>query len=112
MMTAQRFTEGLRLTDRLIEEYPDLSKLLGPEAPERPSFEKLVASAVEHGMRIAWNRAAGRRTCRTCGCWELQACDGVCWWTEDDLCSTCDAYGPPPEVKSNPLSDGLKGDAP
>ena len=33
--------------------------------------------------------------CRGCGCWEYDACwdedAGPCWWTDDDLCSHCDA---------------------
>lgn len=31
----------------------------------------------------------GRHICRICGCWELEACDGGCWWVESDLCSAC-----------------------
>ena len=30
-----------------------------------------------------------RRTCRGCGCTQYNACDGGCWWVEDDLCSEC-----------------------
>ena len=32
-------------------------------------------------------------TCRTCGCWDLEACEdedyGACYWVEPDLCSAC-----------------------
>lgn len=28
--------------------------------------------------------------CRVCGCTEMHACEGGCWWVEPDLCSTCD----------------------
>lgn len=35
----------------------------------------------------------GWQSCRTCGCWELNACvddeKGPCSWAEDDLCSQC-----------------------
>lgn len=27
--------------------------------------------------------------CRSCGCSNLSACEGGCWWFEDDLCSSC-----------------------
>lgn len=30
----------------------------------------------------------GRR-CRRCGCTDIQACPGGCWWIEPDLCSQC-----------------------
>ena len=30
-----------------------------------------------------------KRTCRVCGCWEMQACEGGCYWVGDDLCSAC-----------------------
>jgi hypothetical protein len=29
--------------------------------------------------------------CRSCGCSNLSACPGGCWWVEDDLCSSCAA---------------------
>lgn len=29
--------------------------------------------------------------CRGCGCTDMQACEGGCWWVEPDLCSTCSA---------------------
>lgn len=31
----------------------------------------------------------GARACRVCGCTENNACEGGCWWVEDDLCSSC-----------------------
>ena len=35
----------------------------------------------------------GWRRCRSCGCWDLNACwhedYGACWWVEPDLCSHC-----------------------
>ena len=38
-------------------------------------------------------------TCRSCGCWDLQACiteEGPCRWVEPDLCSACvDPAGEP-----------------
>jgi hypothetical protein len=29
------------------------------------------------------------RACRSCGCTDLEACEGGCWWVESDLCSAC-----------------------
>ncbi len=29
-------------------------------------------------------------TCRVCGCWEHDPCEGGCFWIEEDLCSACD----------------------
>ncbi len=34
------------------------------------------------------------RTCRVCGCWELQACDGGCAWATADRCDACKADEP------------------
>lgn len=27
--------------------------------------------------------------CRECGCTDMHACEGGCWWIEPDLCSAC-----------------------
>lgn len=29
------------------------------------------------------------RKCRVCGCTEDNACEGGCYWVEEDLCSKC-----------------------
>lgn len=34
------------------------------------------------------------RTCRVCGCWELQACAGGCGWATADRCDACPADAP------------------
>ncbi len=31
------------------------------------------------------------RTCRVCGCWELQACEAGCGWAAADRCTACPA---------------------
>lgn len=36
----------------------------------------------------AWDEP-GVRTCRVCGCTDLLACSGGCYWVEEDLCSRC-----------------------
>lgn len=30
-----------------------------------------------------------QQTCRVCGCTTDHACEGGCYWVEDDLCSAC-----------------------
>lgn len=40
------------------------------------------------------------RTCRVCGCWELQACEDGCSWVEADRCSAC----PADAVKAGPIT--------
>lgn len=51
--------------------------------------DAMLAAAWSMGARAYCNVTLGRHICRICGCWELEACDGGCWWAEDDLCSTC-----------------------
>lgn len=29
------------------------------------------------------------QTCRACGCTDMRACEGGCYWIEPDLCSAC-----------------------
>lgn len=50
--------------------------------------------AIHSADRIA--TALGRQleelyagVCRECGCTDLEACPGGCWWVEPDLCSAC-----------------------
>ncbi len=31
----------------------------------------------------------GIRRCRECGCTEVRACQGGCYWVDQDLCSAC-----------------------
>lgn len=33
------------------------------------------------------------KRCRVCGCTENNACEGGCYWVEDDLCSKCEEIG-------------------
>lgn len=37
---------------------------------------------------------ADARTCRVCGCWELQACEVGCAWATADRCTACPANAP------------------
>jgi hypothetical protein len=53
-------------------------------------FEAAIAEAWTMGARVVSNGLQGRRPCRVCGCWELQACDNGCAWAEPDLCTECD----------------------
>lgn len=40
------------------------------------------------------------RRCRHCGCTDLQACPGGCWWVGPDECSAC--RPPVPEAQFTP----------
>lgn len=53
----------------------------------------ILAEAWRMGATTALNVTRGRRTCRICGCWELNACGTGCWWVETDLCSSCGDHG-------------------
>jgi hypothetical protein len=50
---------------------------------------EVLQAAWTMGATVVRNVARGRRVCRICGCWELEACDGGCSWVEVDLCSSC-----------------------
>lgn len=58
----------------------------GKDAP--PAY--LVAEVWRLGATVG-AAPAGRRICRICGCWELNACVAGCWWVAKDLCSQCDS---------------------
>ncbi len=47
------------------------------------------------------------RTCRICGCTDLNACPGLCYWVEDDLCSAC---APPGTRGKTAGSTGIKSE--
>jgi hypothetical protein len=34
-------------------------------------------------------KAIREQKCRVCGCTWAHACEGGCYWIEDDLCSKC-----------------------
>ncbi len=38
---------------------------------------------------VASNVSIFEQTCRICGCTQNHACEGGCYWVEDDLCSSC-----------------------
>jgi hypothetical protein len=38
-------------------------------------------------------QGAPERVCRVCGCTDLRACAGGCWWVGEDLCSACQPKG-------------------
>lgn len=62
-------------------------------------------AAIASAIVLAINSFAGfeaalvQRRCRVCGCTQLNACPGRCWWVESDLCSTCaDAKAEPTDA--------------
>lgn len=45
-------------------------------------------------LPLDWSAYFDKKCCRICGCTELDACPGPCWWVVDplgrgDLCSAC-----------------------
>jgi hypothetical protein len=43
-------------------------------------------------LRWLWDKfeiVEDEQTCRVCGCTWDNACEGGCYWVEDDLCSKC-----------------------
>lgn len=58
-------------------------------AIDMAELREVAGLAFMMGANVYHNVAAGRRTCRICGCWELEACDPPCSWLEGDLCSAC-----------------------
>lgn len=53
---------------------------------------QMLAAAWRMGATAYRNASAGRRICRICGCWELEACEPGCSWVAEDLCSVCEAH--------------------
>ncbi len=86
---AAAFQDLELLTQRQIRD------VLGPQVDAQPlmitvvQLQQLVGSAWIMGAQVARNNAKGRRTCRICGCWQLNACPGGCSWVEANLCSAC-----------------------
>jgi len=69
---------------------------------ERSDPETDLAEAIGRawmmGARAVLNVAQGRRTCRLCGCWELEACEGGCGWAGADICTACAPNGDPDDA--------------
>ena len=40
-------------------------------------------------VRVIAPMMLGLPVCRECGCTDITACDGGCYWVEEDLCSAC-----------------------
>lgn len=49
----------------------------------------LLLSERDQDELVAAAELAALPTCRVCGCNELHACAGGCYWVEEDLCSSC-----------------------
>jgi hypothetical protein len=52
-----------------------------------------IGFAMDYDRRMRGRRL---RACRVCGCTDLHACPGGCYWVAEDLCSACAA--PPAEA--------------
>lgn len=78
-------SDALLLAARLMDE------LCGGPVPvvSATDYAVAVVRAFAAGQAVAINRAAERRTCRVCGCWDLHACDDGCAWAGADICTAC-----------------------
>lgn len=56
-----------------------------PEEVHR-SVALLLAKVEQLGARL---EGLAGQACRVCGCTQEDACEGGCWWVEEDLCSSC-----------------------
>jgi hypothetical protein len=56
-----------------------------PAEDGRVSIAELPEGKFEHDM----TKHPEMRQCRACGCTDIRACAGGCYWVEPDLCSAC-----------------------
>lgn len=61
--------------------------------------ENLVESNKKYKLKRLADRVGEIRKCRVCGCTDFKACEGGCYWVEDNLCSKC------AEVKKDELHE-------
>lgn len=62
---------------------------LSDDAEQSPVLTE--ARFIDDGpVRRLYGQLTGARTCRVCGCSDAWGCDGGCWWTRPDLCSSCE----------------------
>lgn len=59
--------------------------------PDGGMSAELLDGRVGYGVNSveALRDAREQRRCRVCGCTDMHACDGGCYWVADDLCSAC-----------------------
>ena len=68
-----------------------LLEAFSKERPDEATADALAATAQRFGLGIATEFGLQQlRVCRKCGCTELRACPGGCYWVAEDLCSRCD----------------------
>lgn len=85
-----RDVRNMETIGNIAEEIADVEIMMG-QMKELFDIEKQV----EHNKNLKLERLAELtedvkvRVCRKCGCKDYRACDGGCYWVEDDLCSKC-----------------------
>ena len=81
---------GKEVTGNIAEEIADVEIMLG-QMKEVLDIEKLEQRNKDLKLeRLAeLTEDVKVRVCRKCGCKDYRACDGGCYWVEDDLCSKC-----------------------
>lgn len=82
-------------------EEPALTQFYRPEAVYcmTPTTEELARRGAAAGFTKPVHRyeltapdpgpEEEERSCRVCGCTDLNACEGGCSWVDEDLCSAC-----------------------
>lgn len=70
----------------------DVTRLEERLSAEFGVVAQMIGAAWLMGAVAYRNASVGRRICRICGCWELEACETGCSWVAEDLCSSCEAH--------------------
>lgn len=76
------------LTARSGKRLDQLDDLLGLD----PLVRQIDACAIARRVAAGEKEAAANgydMVCQLCGCWELHACEGGCYWVDAGLCSAC-----------------------
>ena len=75
----------------LLEDRREVKDALWPSKARKylkrsPLYDELMAMKVNPGITEEEEVAD---QCRVCGCTQLNACQGGCYWVEEDLCNVC-----------------------
>lgn len=81
---------GEEVTGNIAEEIADVEIMIN-KMKELFNIEEEVEAQKQFKLnRLKDNTKDTKvRICRKCGCTEYRACEGSCYWVEEDLCSSC-----------------------
>lgn len=89
MAALTKWGQGLQIA-MVFEEMADVEIMLGQM---KVLFD--IEESVKNNKRFKLERLSERvgnvkvQVCRVCGCTQYRACEGSCYWVEEDLCSKC-----------------------